>query len=74
MNRLPEEPTIEDLKKFSKIRLKKRRSIKKFHKDWRRYVSTSIGDEYLAKRLCMPIKRSLGYAELGEKLIMVDSL
>ena len=74
INRLPPKPTIEDLKKYSKIRLKKKRSIKKFNKNPLRYVSDEIAKEYMLKRLCAPLLRSLNYAELGKKLFHVEEL
>ncbi len=67
-------PSKKDLYKFSNIKLKKKRAKKKFEKNCHRYVSAKIYKEYLAKIMCIPIMRSLNYAELGKKLIMVDKL
>ena len=65
-------PSKNDLYRFSNIKLKKKRARKKFEKNCHRYVSEKIYKEYIAKIMCMPIMRSLNYAELGKKLIMVE--
>lgn len=69
---LPNIPSKKDLYKFSNIKLKKKRARKKFEKNCYRYVSAKIYNEYTAKIMRMPIIRSLNYAELGKKLIMVE--
>lgn len=71
---LPNRPSIKDLYCFSKINLKKKRARKKFEKNYRRYVSKKIYNEYISKIICVPIMRSLNYVELGKKLIIVEQL
>ena len=71
---LSNSPSKKDLYRFSNIKLKKKRARKKFEKNCYRYVSAKIYNEYLAKIMCMPIMRSLNYAELGKKLVMVEQL
>ena len=71
---LPLSPSFKDLKRFSKIRLKKRRSQKKFRKQWYRYVSEAILNEYFSKVMTAPLRIPLNYSELGRKLLMVEEL
>jgi hypothetical protein len=74
VNKLPETPTKTDLYKYSRIKLRKKRSIKKFNKYWIRYISNDVYVEYMAKIMCAPIRRSLNYSEIGRKLIIIDEL
>ncbi len=62
------------LYKFSSIRLKKKRMIKKFNKAFNKYVPSRIFREYLAKIMCMPIRRSLNYESIGRKLFGIEQL
>lgn len=48
-NYLPENPCLKDLLKFSKIRLRKKRSQKKFIKAHWRYIPRSVLEEYVLK-------------------------
>jgi hypothetical protein len=71
---LNESPKLTDLFRFSKIRLRKKRSRKKFAKNYSKYVNVRIAEEFLVKSLVMPLRRSLKYGEIGKKLLMVDQL
>ncbi len=66
--------TINDLKRYSRINLKKRKNPRKFLKRPARYVRDGIWAEYLAHIMVLPIIRSLNYNEIGKKLIMIDEL
>ena len=57
--KMPFEPTFDDLKKFSKIRLKKKRNLKKFVKDYTRYVTKNIYHEYWGKTLTRPFVKNI---------------
>ena len=70
----PEIPKRNDLFKYSKIRLKKKRMRKKFLKRYYAYVARKIWFEYLAKCMVAPIRTSLNYAGLGRKLFRVEEL
>jgi hypothetical protein len=66
--------TINDLKRFSRINLKKKKNLRKFLKSPARYIKEKIWREYLAKIMALPLMRSLNYSEIGRKLIMIDEL
>jgi len=74
IGRLPNTPTKDDIRKFSKIRLRKKRAKKKFDKYWYRYVSDEIYAEFMAKVVVAPIARPINYQEIGRKLISVEPL
>jgi len=74
IGRLPDQPTKDDLLRFSKIRLRKKRSKKKFNKYWYRYIPDSIYAEFMAKTLVRPIINPINYAEIGKKLLHVEPL
>jgi hypothetical protein len=59
---LPIEPTIFDLMKYSRIRLRKKRFKKKFIKNYIKYIPEVIYKEYLDKVTHKPI---MTYASLG---------
>ena len=64
----------EDLKKFSKIRLRKKRSKKKFEKDYRRYVRRDVSMAWLAKCIVEPIRRTMGFDGIGRKIFQLEEL
>jgi len=66
---LPSNPTIEDLMRFSKIRLKKKRNLKKFRKYWWRYVSERIRKEFQSKAMVTPIRRALREDSFARKIL-----
>ena len=74
IGRLSKIPTKSDLCKFSKIRLRKKRSRKNFDKYWYRYVSSEIYSEFMAKVFVAPILRPLNYNDIGKKLFFVEPL
>lgn len=75
MDKLPISPTIQDLFKYSKVSLKKKRMRRKFIRNWSKYVSNDIYVEYMAKCYASILRgMKMNYAELGKKLIMVEEL
>lgn len=72
--KLPEFPCFDDLKSFSKIRLKKKRLAKKFSKDFSRYISDDVFIEYMVKSVCRPLLRRIDYQKLGRMLVNIDPL
>jgi len=67
-------PTIRDLYKYSKIRLRKKRLRKKFAKQPRRYVPEKVYFEFIRKMLTLPIRRTMCYSAIGRKLFTVEPL
>ena len=77
-NVLPLDPTINDLKKYSRINLKKHRNLRKFLKEPSRYIRKEIALEFsckvMGRIMSEPIRRSLEYASFGRQLLMVEEL
>ena len=71
---LPDTPTIRDLYKYSKIRLRKTRARKKFAKNAYRYVPEKVYIEFISKMVVFPIRRALHYSAIGRKLFTVEPL
>ena len=71
---LPFEPTFDDLKKYSKIRLRKSRSKKKFRKNLHKYLPRRIWLEYLSSAMVAPIRRALRYDSIGRKIFHVEPI
>ena len=71
---LPFEPTFDDLKKYSKIRLRKSRSKKKFRKNLHKYLPRRIWLEYLSSAMVAPIRRALRYDSIGRKILHVEPI
>jgi len=74
MNKLPQFPTRQDLYKYSKIRLRKKRLIKKFNSNWAKYVSDDIFVEFMAKVFSAILYRKMDYQEIGRQLFSVEPL
>jgi hypothetical protein len=75
-DRLPEANslTIDDLKPFSKIKLRKKRNIRKFEKHWRNYVPEYIANEFLRKMLVKPLLRRFFPSNLMNQLITIEPM
>lgn len=50
--------SFEDLKKYSKINLRKKRNLKKFEKHYQRYVSRKIWEIYISSVIARPLLNS----------------
>ena len=74
IGRLSNNPTKDDLRKFSRIKLKKKRAKRKFEKYWYRYISDEIYAEFMAKVVVAPLRRPMNYQEIGRQLIAVEPL
>jgi len=79
MNKLPENPVINDLILFSTLKHKRKwlrnhRLNKKFRKHWHCYVSQEIFNEFMGKLLTMPIRRTIDYAGAFRRAVIVEPL
>ena len=74
IGRLPNNPTKDDLRKFSKIRLKKKRAKKKFDKYWYRYISDEIYAEFMGKVMMPLMATPMNYQEIVRELISIEPL
>jgi len=68
---LPLDPTFDDFKKYSKIRLRKSRSKKKFRKNPQKYLPRCIRLECFASQMVAPIREALNYDGIGRKIFKV---
>ena len=82
-NVLPKEPTVEDLFNYSNLRRPKhwernKRLYKKFVKDWSKYVSEKIRNEFrskiFAKAMVGPFKGLLNRESFARKAFRVEPL
>jgi len=73
-NRIDTIREFDDLKKFSKIRLRKKRAKKKFKKRFVRYVSGDIAAKWMGVCFSRLVARPLNYQSIGRKLFMVEEI